>query len=931
MDEVRLLMANDNCPDIFGFCETFMNQTVLDNQVAIDGYDFFRKDRTEIQDKEGGGIIIYFRNTIKCKRRTDLEISHIETIWMEIELPNSKHFLFCSTYRPPNTYSSWIDLFEEELSIAQATGLEFILMGDFNIDLNTSTNNKWIHLIQLFDLSQLVTEPTRVTETTATIIDHIYVSNPENISNCFVSRLSISDHFPICFSRKVNHKLAKNKHTMNSYRSYKHFDETKFLADLSLDLDNFEISYTNTVEDDLAAWSTTMTKHLNKHAPIKTKRVKTKRLPDWFTPEIRINQNLRDNCKHNKQWADYRKYRNKTRHLIRTAKRKYFSESISKSKDSKYIWAHLRALNGDAKSSGKNLPDEIIINDQRITNSEDIAHKLNIYFTSVADILNNDETDVPDIDTECIINFVSNKVPTGTFFTIPYITPDQALSYLSKLESAKATGLDGLGPRLLKTSAPVIAPSIAMMINKSIDSGIFPSQLKQAKVHPIFKGGDKSDPNNYRPISILPTVSKIFEKHINKHLMGYLNKYKLLHESQSGFRQKHSCQTALIKLIDSWLKCIDDGDLVGALFLDFRKAFDLVDHSILIKKLSLYKFSQASIRWFTSYLNHRRQAIESDKGLSELADVPTGVPQGSILGPTLFLLYINDLPLHFDRCLCDLYADDATAHTSDNDTQIIEEDITHDFVKAVEWSKPNKMRVHFGKTTCMLLGTKKRLNMSQKINIKIENTCIKNVSEQKLLGIHIDENLSWSNHLDHLCSLIASKISLLRQLSDYVPTEVQKLFYQGYILPYIDYGSITWGSAAGIHIERLSKLQKRAARIILHAEFDTPSPQMFQQLGWLSVPNRIKYNKAVLTYRALNDMTPEYISKLLKPMSQTHTLNLRSSNNGSLYVPKANTTLYSGSFSCSAPKLWNALPQNIKHAGSLSSFKKSIKSNFNQD
>ena len=122
-----------------------------------------------------------------------------------------------------------------------------------------------------------------------------------------------------------------------------------------------------------------------------------------------------------------------------------------------------------------------------------------------------------------------------------------------------------------------------MMINKSIDSGIFPSQLKQAKVHLIFKGGDKSDPNNYRPISIRPTVSKIFEKHINKHLMGFLNKYKLLHESQSGFRQKHSCQTALIKFIDSWLKCIDDGDLVCALFLDFRKAFDLVDHSILIK------------------------------------------------------------------------------------------------------------------------------------------------------------------------------------------------------------------------------------------------------------------------------------------------------------------------------------------------------------
>ena len=206
------------------------------------------------------------------------------------------------------------------------------------------------------------------------------------------------------------------------------------------------------------------------------------------------------------------------------------------------------------------------------------------------------------------------------------------------------------------------------------------------------------------------------------------------------------------------------------------------------------------------------------------------------------------------------------------------------------------MQVHFGKTTCMQLRTRQRLNT-------IDNTSIDNVSKQKLLGIYIDENLTWYTHIDHLFSLISSKISLLRQLSDYVPTEVQKLFYQGYILPYIDYGSIIWGSATGNHIERLSKLQKCAARIILHANFIAPSAPMFQELGWLTISNRIKYNKAVLTYRALNNMTPEYISNLLKPISQTHTLNLRSSTNGSLYVPKPRTALYSGSFSCSAPKL----------------------------
>ena len=195
--------------------------------------------------------------------------------------------------------------------------------------------------------------------------------------------------------------------------------------------------------------------------------------------------------------------------------------------------------------------------------------------------------ETPTFNTEKITRYVDNKIPSNTFFTIPHITPEQVTNYINNLDCSKATGLDGIGPRILKLSAHAVSPSIAELINKSIVTGCFPSHLKQAKVLPIYKGGDKSDPSNYRPISILPTISKIFEKHVNKHLMGFLNKHKLLHESQSGFRHKHSCQTALIKLIDSWMKCIDSGDMVGALFIDFRKAFDLVDHAILMKKLSI--------------------------------------------------------------------------------------------------------------------------------------------------------------------------------------------------------------------------------------------------------------------------------------------------------------------------------------------------------
>ena len=174
--------------------------------------------------------------------------------WEEVELPYSKPILVCSVYRPPNVHSVWIDLFEEVLPIAQATGLEFILMGDFNIDLNACTNSKFLNMLQMFDLTQFVREPRRVTQTSETLIDHVYSSHPENITDCFVSNLSISDHFPICFSRKINSRIPKNNHKTASYRSFKNFNEVDFVSDLTHDLDTF-VNDQETIDNDMTVFS----------------------------------------------------------------------------------------------------------------------------------------------------------------------------------------------------------------------------------------------------------------------------------------------------------------------------------------------------------------------------------------------------------------------------------------------------------------------------------------------------------------------------------------------------------------------------------------------------------------------------------------------------------------------------------------------------
>lgn len=926
LDELRVVMSNEKCPDILGICETFLEKNISDNQVAIEGFAFIRKDRADVQDKTGGGIILYIRKSLTFKRRPELEISNIETVWAEITLPNSKPFLVCTVYRPPSARSDWIDLFEDELSVAQTTGLEYILMGDFNIDYISCTNNKWLNLVQLFDLSQLVCKPTRITQTSASLIDHVYTSNPENITECFIPHYSISDHFPVCFTRKINCKISKSEHISTSYRCFKKFDETLFLTDLASDLDSLVVNESD-IDEDFHVLYSIITKHLDYHAPIKTRRVKTKRLPDWHTPEISQVRKMRDNCKRKKQWADYKMYRNKTKDLIRKAKRKHFSNSVTNFKDTKTIWKHLRTVNDGPTASTSMLPDELIVDNERFSTSESIASKLNEYFSSISELLNGNNTDTSSLDLTKLQNFINDKIPDDIHFNIPFITTEQVSSFIRALDSSKATGLDGLGPRVLKMASHSLSPVIATLINKSIDTGKFPSQLKHAKIIPIFKGGTKSDPSNYRPISILPTISKLFEKHVNSHLMGYLNKYKLIHENQSGFRQKHSCQTALVKLIDNWMTCIDKGDIIGTLFLDFRKAFDLVDHSILIKKLSLYKLKDSALHWFISYLSYRQQAVDSGKGVSDFTKVRTGVPQGSILGPTLFLLFINDLPLFMKYCYSDFFADDTTLHTHSKILNDIENKLQSDLTESAIWSDTNKMLINYDKTTCMTVGTRQKLSDSHQLSLKVNDNVIGTVSKQKLLGIYIDETLSWTAHIDHLCSIISSKISLLKQLSTYVPSEVQKIFYQGYILPLIDYGSNIWGTTSCTNIQRLSKLQKRAARIILQAEFTTPSAIMFHELGWLPINKRINYNKAVFTYKALNNLTPAYITNLLKPMSQTHTLSLRSSDNGTLYVPRSRTALYDGSFSCAAPRLWNSLPQSVRNSSSLNDFKKSLKAN----
>lgn len=869
-----------------------------------------------------GGVCIYVKHGVdfvpgRVARKLNIDKDFEFTY---IVLPKLDITIICIYRTPDANFKTFLTNLELLLNAIHAPNISLVLGGDFNIDFlkNSKDYTKLTNLITNYNLMATVFTPTRITANSKTGLDQIFI-NSRYPSTTKVLNAGFSDHFAqhLIINMDINStptrkiKLSRSFNEVNTNTMITLLKNESWITILAAD--NVNSKFKNFLE--------TFLHYFDMAFPLTVK--KANQYPSrksWITKGIliscrkkRLLNDISKYCKLPNFLSYFKRYKSTLNKVIKKAKETRNDEFINSSKNkTKALWNVVKQETGKIPSPVQNI--QLLDNHTLVNDPLDNANIFNKYFTGIADLLLANS------------NFSNPTKIIGNFPNSMFLREIEVLEVWNIIQNLKnnfSAGIDNIPNAVIKKCASSIVIPLTHIFNQSFTEGTFPDSLKIAKIIPLHKKGNSNQVENYRPISLLTGFSKILEKLMFNRLCSFIDSNNILTSAQHGFRRGRSTDTATYDFLNHILEAIDNKDITTGLFLDLSKAFDLINHNLLLSKLESYGIRDCPNRWLKSYLSNRKQAVElkfhtthsTTNHLSDFETIKHGVPQGSILGPLLFLLYINDIVISMNSHKVVLFADDTSVLFSNENAAMLQADIDLTLKELSKWFENNRIIINTSKTVSVNFHAVQNVNYYP-ASMNLNDSLIDSVTETKFLGIWIQDTIKWSTHIANLSSKLNSSSYAIRILSKSTSLHIRRVAYFAYFHSILKYGIIFWGNAP--ESITIFRIQKRTLRSMLGAKKLESCKPLFKQLNIMPLPCIYIFEVLLFVMKNMNSIDSFHKNH------QIHNYNTRQCAN--LHLEGTRTNLCKSGVLHTGITLYNNLPNHIKIIGNFKQFKLALRS-----